>query len=54
MTRLLLISLAALMLGGCVVVPFDAYYDGHHHRGDGYWQRDYGHEHDFRYHGDRD
>ncbi|MGH8713893.1 MAG: hypothetical protein ACREYB_07800 [Casimicrobiaceae bacterium] len=51
MTRLLLILLAALTLGGCVVVPFDAYYDGHHHRGDRYGQR--GYDHDYRYRGDR-
>ncbi|HEY2864173.1 MAG TPA: hypothetical protein VGK37_11195 [Casimicrobiaceae bacterium] len=46
MKRLILFLLAATTLGGCVVVPYDAYYDGHRHYYGRYYDRDY------RYRGD--
>lgn len=57
MTRLVLLLLA-LTLGGCVVVPFNAYHDGYRRPDGAYGQRDRGHDYyrydrDYRYRGDR-
>jgi hypothetical protein len=47
MKRILICSLLAALLGGCVVVPLNSGYDGHGERGG---QRFEEHHHDSDYH----
>jgi hypothetical protein len=49
MKRLILLLLAATTLGGCVVVPFDAYYGHRHYYDDGYSRGGYWHDYDRNY-----